>query len=107
MDIIVFINARKIIFLRSILAMHDHTPIRRVLIERVNEFKEGMVNTSDSPLLQILEFCVEFNVMNEVKRMINQELMSKSKWKDLIWERAWNIEERNWEVMKTDNKYLD
>ena len=107
MDIVTFIKARKIIFLRSILVMQNHTPIRRVLIERVNEFREGMVNEFDSPLIQILEYCVEFNVIEEVTRMINQGVMSKGKWKEMIWARAWSIEEGNWEVERVNNRFLD
>ena len=107
MDIVTFIKARKIIFLRSILVMQNHTPIRRVLIERVNEFREGMVNEFDSPIIQILEYCVEFNVIEEVTRMINQGVMSKGKWKEMIWARAWNIEEGSREVERVENRFLD
>ena len=108
MDIIMFIKACKIIFLRSIFVMEVHTPIRRVLVERVNEFQEGTDNLFDSPIIQVLEYCVEFDLFNEIKRMAEQgHMWSKERWKQMVWEKAWQKEGERWNELKEENRFLD
>ena len=107
MDIITFIIARKIIFLRSIFVMNEYLPIRRILTERINDYVEGDLNAFDSPLLQILGYVSEWGIMDEIRGMANGRMLSKSGWSGLVWRKAWERENTKWMGVKVENRYLD
>ena len=107
MDIITYIKACKIIFLRSIMIMDEHAPIRRILMERIREFDVNMHNPYDSPILQSLEHCAEFGVLDIINDMANGNVMVKARWKELIWTRAWGLEENAWGTIVAENAYVD
>ena len=85
MNLVVFIKARKVIFVRTILQMEECIPVRKIFIERFREYHDGWGNPYDSPVIQILHYCMEFGV-----------IISKEGWRKLIWEKAWSIEDNIW-----------
>ena len=51
---------------------------------------------------------MEFKLINEVKRMAEQEhFWSKAKWKQMVWGRAWQVEEETWDELKPENRFFD
>ena len=109
MNIIQFIKARKIIFLRTILVMEEYMPIKRILIARIDNYEDDNVNQFDSPLMQILSFCAEFQLLDRVRVMATNPggIMSKSAWKKLVWEKAWGMEYQRWDEHVTNDHRFD
>ena len=87
MDIVLFIKAKKIIFVRTILSMNECMPIRRVFLERLNSFNENCENKMDSPIVQILKYCHDFGLMAEITQMANGHHIEKGIWKKKVWKR--------------------
>ena len=109
MDLVTIIKVRKIIFLRSVFVMEDHAPLKRILIERVREFNEGQYddNKYDSPMKQMLQYCNDFNLLENIYDMSNGNIPSKELWKRKVWERAWENEQAIWENTVLTCKYVD
>ena len=84
MEIIRVIKAKKLIFIRSIAYMTEYSPIRSIFVGRINEFERTQTNPYASPIIQLLEFSVEFQVLDAVKNMFNGIPISKLGWKRLI-----------------------
>ena len=107
MSIINFIKARKAIFVRTILTMDISIPIKQVFLERLNEFNGEDRNPRDSPIIQILRFCEELGILNDVRRMANGYSFSKASWKKIVWKKAWESEHRDWYDHMASNEKLD
>ena len=74
MSIIKYIKALKLIFLRSIIVMREHVPIRRISKIRKNRFsnfEDGNDDPYDSPIIHALQVCIEFGLLGTIKEMIN------------------------------------
>ena len=107
MDIITYIKARQVLFLRSIFVMEEYLPIRTILSERIRGFDADSANMYDSPLINILGVCMDFEVMDEITQMERGRIYSKEKWKEYVWGKAWGIENSRWDVIKEGNRYLE
>ena len=107
MNLILFIKARKIIFVRTILQMEECMPVRRILVERFREYRDGCTNPYDSPVIQILNYCKEFDLMRLVDQMIRGHIFSKTSWKKIVWEKAWEIEDREWREVTVNHVKMD
>ena len=105
MSLINYIKARKLIFIRTIAVMAEYFPLRNILFERANEYNRDDLNPTESPLVQILHFCDEFGLLEQVVQMVRGCIPSKGVWKRLVWERAWKVESDYWhEQMDSDHK---
>ena len=74
-----------------------------------NSFKENLIrhHSYDSPVIEMLQISVEFELFNEVQNMFQGTPVSKQRWKSLVWERAWTMESDDW-VLKTEHdKHFD
>ena len=78
MNIVNYIRARQVIFLRSILVMNENMPIRRILENRVNEYNVGGDNPYDSPILHILEICADYDLLDNIRDMLQGNVPSKA-----------------------------
>ena len=105
MSIVNYIKALKLLFLRSIIVMGDHLPIRRIFASRLNEFSILDENPYDSPIIHALQICKEFNVMENVRGMVACNIPSKARWRHIIW--AWSIEDEEWQRHFNTNTHLD
>ena len=100
-----YIKARKLIFIRTIMVMEEYFPIRGILLKRVEEYDITDHNHSESPLVQILQYCEEFGVFEYIVNMCEGNIPSKSAWKCMVWEKAWKAENDGWyEQMNNDPK---
>ena len=97
-DIIRLIMVKKALFLRTIIMMEVHIPIRVVLIRRIVEFPlEGLKdNPYSSPITDILNTCASLDLTPAVKAMAAGEFYSKKRWKRLVWDNAWVQEMGKW-----------
>ena len=96
-DIMNIIKVKKLIFIRTILNMREYMPLRKIFIERVNDFRYNDPNEHDSPIVQMLQYCEEFEVMHHINEMIMGNMPSKVKWKELLWAKVRSHERMRWE----------
>ena len=89
-----YIAAKKLIFIRTIVAMDD------------NDRGMCLANKYDSPLFNIFKMAMCFGILNEVMRMIyGLDIRSKRQWSNLIWKRAWLVEDDDWSFRTRISKY--
>ena len=108
-DIIRLILVKKVMFVRTILVMDDYIPIRRVFISKLESLpgEEIIPNAHDSPCIDLLNACTTFGLVREVKRIAAGDFMSKSRWKNIVWNIAWAKEIEDWENTDFDCKSLE
>ena len=53
MNLVLYIKARKVVFVRTILQMEECMPVRKIFVERFREYHDGCDNPFDSPIIQI------------------------------------------------------
>ena len=107
LDIIRAIKGKQLIFIRTIACLDVFVPIRRIFVERLGEFHAGNGNQFDSPILQLLETAVKFDVLEYVQTMFNGNIISKAMWKRIIWEKMWVTEKQGWNEKVRDDKHFD
>ena len=106
MSFIIYIKARKLIFLRTIACMEEYFPLKGILTERVNNFRPENGDLKESPINQMLQYSVQLGLLEYVQNMSNGRLLSKSAWEKLVWERAWECETVEWHDHMTNNPIL-
>ena len=105
-----YIAAKKLIFIRTIVAMDDTSPMKCILLERSVVFNNDrgicLTNEYDSPLFNIFKMAMCFGILNELMRMIyGLDIRSKRQWSNLIWKRAWLVEDDDWSYRTRISKY--
>ena len=107
-----FIAAKKLVFVKTITIMDDQSLVKNVFIARCNEFVDdidnGLTNTCryDSPIFNMLKMAICFNILNEVMRMVNGLVVySKKQWSDLVWRKAWALEDDDWAFRSSFQKF--
>ena len=110
-----FIKVKKLLFIRSIVKMKNDNIIRAIFECRLHEYEKDLTiarrNIYRSPVFELLNVAKEFGVFKSIKQMILYMIpvTSKRAWSDLIWERAWHLEDINWRVsnlIQKDNDLL-
>ena len=106
------IQIRKLMFIRSILAMEDNAVAKQVFCERASFYFEniqiGSANICRSVVFDLLNVCVIFNVLTEVQNMVlRNHLYSKAAWKGIVWKRGWELEDVHWQIEKQLYRNLD
>ena len=99
-NIIRLIQVKKLLFLRTILILDENNPIRRVLVQKVEECRDAdfpMNNAYDSPITDLLNVCYEYGVLDQVCKFAQGEMIGKGAWKRIVWEAAWQMEVGEWE----------
>ena len=107
--IIRLIMVKKIMFLRTILVMDDFIPIRRVLLAKIESYPdEGTVpNPYDSPCIDLLNTCASFGLTGEIRQLAAGGVLSKARWRHIVWSRAWEDEYEEWENTDFECKSLE
>ena len=105
-----FIAAKKLIFIRTIAKMDDNSPVKNVLIYRSmsfsNNIEKGLDNIFDSPVYNILKYAMCYGIMREVMGLIlGTHMYTKKQWSNLVWSKAWQIEDQDWEFRSDFFKY--
>ena len=85
------IEIKKLLFTRSLLALHETEPSRQVFCKRLEEYmekrEECSVNICGSVVFDFLNVADVFGVVDEVVNMARRgHIWSKSAWKRKIWE---------------------
>ena len=87
--------------------MQEYMPLRKILIERVREYDSNVPNVTESPIVQILQYCEEFGVLENVRNKCDGNVPSKTMWRMLIWEKAWAGEFEWWRTQMDNDQKLD
>ena len=97
-DILLYIMAKKALFIRTIFVMKDYIPIKSVLIHRVSNMREDIIpNSYDSPMIDIINATIFLGLFPQVQQMANGTITSKEAWKKAVWARAWAIEQEQYD----------
>ena len=59
---------------------------------------EGMVNSHSSPIFEMLETCVRFNLLEKVLEMTfgYVNVIGKKVWSRMVWDKAWILDDAYW-----------
>ena len=97
-----YIQIKKLLFILTILMMEPLNVIRRVFELRLSQFSTDTTkcreNRFKSPIFDILEVAINFGLYSIIKDMTLNEtpVPSKKTWSNLVWRRAWKIQDANW-----------
>ena len=92
------IQAKKMLFLRTMLIAEDMDISKQILNSRATEFSENLGicrrNEFSSPIYDILNTSIHLEMYDTCMRMIiGGCYYSKSEWKDIVWRKVWAKEE--------------
>ena len=107
MDIVQFINVKKMLFLRTIITMPDDAICKRVLVHKATEYRNdplrGTRNTYNSPINELLNVSREFGILELCLDLIENGChLSKYEWKKKVWEIAWQKEDEMYDLYRND-----
>ena len=74
------------------MVIKQYTQVKRIFIFRFHEYNHGIKNLYDSPIIQTLDIFVDFGLLDKVAEMVKGNIPSKTKWRDNIWTKAWDLE---------------
>ena len=97
-----FIMVKKLIFALTFLRMDLDNVVRRVFIARWEYMEGGMPGNKHecySPTNGIMVTAKKFGVYNLLQGMVSGSLpvMSKAKWSEYVWRKAWELDDLYWE----------
>ena len=106
------IQVRKLLFIRSILALDDQALSKKIFIDRARLRLENM---NESPLSEdwskvddLLDVVNVFKLNDEVTNMVLRgQVYPKALWKKIVWERGWALEDTFWCLEARLHKELD
>ena len=95
-------------FTWTILTIKDSMPTG-IFSESLNEFRLNNENPYDSPLIQILQCCQEFGVLDIIKKMASETcgMMSKTMSKKLVRDKALGVQINQWHYHVLSKARLD
>ena len=96
-----FIYIKKLLFVRTVAKMKDGSIYKQVFLLRSMQFDGDMkrfaTNEFDSPIFDILRTANIFGLYREVMGILHgARVYSKVSWRELIWRRAWQVEDEDW-----------
>ena len=101
-------KVKKLLFLRTILVMHDDAVCKQVLLARTasyfNNLEMGKRNAHSSPVFELLNTCADFGILDICHNMIeNGCQLGKSEWSNFIWSIAWKKEDDEFSQVNNDS----
>ena len=106
------IQIRKLMFIRTIMVMEDGELPKKKICERASVYfsdvNVGNSNVYQSATFDLLNMCVIFDLVTEVKNMVfKKHFYPKSVWKNLVWTRGWQLEDIHWRIERQLHRSLD
>ena len=111
----IFVYVKKLLFIRTIAIMNEDSIYRRIFMNRYLEYDRNRLtpveNRLQSPTFDMLRISEIFNLYNEIGMMIHvTRVYSKKQWRDIVWERAWVLENQDWQfrvALFNTTKYIN
>ena len=99
------IYIKKLLFFRNICNMKEDAPCRAILLHRANTFYDNRasskLNVNDSPIFEIFNVAERLNLLDTCFNMIlNGHMYSKKEWSKSVWEKAWVLEDEEYQISK-------
>ena len=91
------VEVKKILFIRSILCLKEDVCVRIIFCARASYFFDNYNAIKDvystSPVFDLVKTAMAFGLIEYVKNFIRYGCyISKAKWRDMVWRRAWDLE---------------
>ena len=107
-----YIQVKKLLFIRAILAHDVRNLSKEVFCIRARRIFENPAghnfDEEYSVVLNLINTSVRFGLDQEVRNMVERDQMySKQKWKQLVWAKAWLLEDAYWQVECRLHRSLD
>ena len=85
--------------------MKEDAPCRAILFHRANTFYDNRasskLNVNDSPIFEIFNVAERLNLLDTCFNMImNGHMYSKKEWSKAVWEKAWVLEDEEYQISK-------
>ena len=98
-----FIYVKKLLFIRSVSILNNESIYKRVFTQCMADYNNNIdacrINEFKSPTFYMLRVAEIFGLYDKVVEMIQgTKFYDKKQWKDMIWSRAWNIENNDWRI---------
>ena len=98
-----FINVKKLLFTRTLMVQQNGNIHKEVFRLRLNQFIENprrcIENVHNSPISDMLKIACICDVLNDIVKMTKEtHYFSKEMWSRKIWERAWSVEDFDWNI---------
>ena len=91
------VEVKKNLLIRSILCLKEDVCVRIIFCTRASYFFDNYDEIKDaysiSPVFDLIKTAMAFGLIDYVKNFIRYGCyISKAKWRDLVWRRAWDLE---------------
>ena len=102
MKLTLYIQVKKLLFILTILMMEPENVIRKIFEYKLMQFSTDTAkcreNKFKSPIFDILEIAINFGLYGVIKDMTFNivPVSPKKRWSNLVWQRAWKLEDSNW-----------
>ena len=99
----IYIYVKKLLFIRTILVLKQDSIYRHIFINRYMQYitdrPRSRMNVLESPVFDMMRIVDMFELHNEVNDMVQSTRMySKRQWSNMVWSRAWFLENRDWKI---------
>ena len=94
---------KKLLFVRTIAMLTDDSIYKGVFRHRYLDYDQNRVmsreNLLHSPAFDILKISELFGLYDVVGQMLQgNRVFSKGQWRDIVWSRAWELENQDWYI---------
>ena len=98
-----FIQLKKLLSIRSIIAMGGEDVVKIMFMERFQAIKNSggtdVDSFDDSIVFDLLGTASMFNLSEEVLDMVERgHIYDKVAWKKIVWAQAWSLEDTLWKI---------
>ena len=98
-----YVYVKKLLFIRTIAVLDDDSIYKRVFLCRFNVYNQNREvsreNSLHSPTFDLLKISEILGLYLEVGQMLHgTRVFSKRQWRDLVWSKAWHMENQDWYI---------
>ena len=99
----IYVYVKKLLFIRTIAMLTDDSIYKRIFLRRFLDFNQyravSRENVLHSPTFDILRTSEIFGLYENVGQMLQgTRVFSKKQWRDIVWAKAWELENRDWHI---------
>ena len=97
----IYVYVKKLLFVRTVSMLNDNSLYKSIFLHRYIEYEQNREisreNLLHSPAFDILKISELFGLFDVVGQMLQGiRIFSKWQWRDIVWSRAWELENQDW-----------